>query len=269
MLHKVVLAGKTNLHVSFWHHEVTGTHPLLLLHGHGGDHRGLIKLAKHIPVTTFVLDLPGFGDSEELSAHTIKEYTAVIEEFVTENNISEYDVFGHSLGSAFALAVAASDTRVKRLIMVNPIPEFSTFIRKLLRVVSVTATALPPNIGEALVHTRLYNIVTFLLHSRKKLNPEHAGDYLRTQNTSRYSLKAWQESGTAIYDMDQQSYAKRITIPTMIIHGDKDKMTSVKAVAQFVDLFSSGQLVRLPKAGHFAPLEDIAEIAEHINTFLV
>jgi len=268
MLSRIKLSAKNDLQIVFWCNVVKGTRPLLLLHGHGGDHRGLLKLAKQLPVITFVLDLPGFGDSDELEAHTIDKYVAAIEAFAAQQNLAEYDVCGHSLGSAFALALAAHDSRVHKLILINPIPEFAAMIRKLIQLLSGTATKLPPKLGEALVHTRMYNIVTFLLHSQKKLDLVHAGRYMHAQNTAKYSLKAWQESGNAIYGMDQKSYAADVNAPTLIIHGDKDKMTSLKAVKSFVSVFKNAKLERLPKAGHFAAFENVDEVARLIERFL-
>jgi pimeloyl-ACP methyl ester carboxylesterase len=268
MLHNITIAGERPLQITYWYKEVEGTRPLLLLHGHGGDHRGLVALARAIPVTAYILDLPGFGESDELEEHSIEAYAAAVEQFASAHGFKAYDVLGHSLGSAFALAIAVNDSRVQKLILVNPIPEFAKFVRSLIQLVGTTATSLPPRLGEALVHTRLYNVATFLLHSRKKQNIEHAAKYLRLQNSTKYSLKAWQESGSAIFAMNQQDFARKIAIPTLVIHGNKDKMTSSQSVEEFANLFTNATLVQLKKAGHFVPLEYVDEAVYAVDMFI-
>lgn len=251
----------------FWHSPGEGV-PLLMLHGHGGDHRGLLALARQLACPVFVVDLPGFGSSKELASHSMQAYVEALMAFADAQKLHEYNLFGHSLGSAVALALAEKDARVRRLVLVNPAPEFTKFIRKLVKFMGDAATRLPAKTSEALIHAGLYNLATFLLHSTKRHNFKHARDYLSTQKTARYSLRAWREAGEAIYEMDQFKAAGNVAAPTLLLHGDKDRMTTLIAVERFKGKFKNAHLKRVPEAGHFIPLENSLVAAEYINNFL-
>lgn len=241
---------------------------LVMLHGHGGDHRGLIKFAEQLERNVIIVDLPGFGTSSELPEHSMNSYVESLMDFITSQNIKAYNLLGHSLGSAIALALAAEDVRVKKLVLVNPVPEFSKVVQRLIKLMGATAARLPEKTSEALIHAGMYNLATFLLHSTKRRDLTHIKHYLGTQKTAQYSLKAWREAGEAIYEMDQPAFAKKVKAETLLIHGDKDKMTTLKSVKSFTDLFEDAKLVRITKAGHFIPLENVDESAQEISKFL-
>lgn len=253
--------------VHFWKKEGKGL-PLLMLHGHGGDHRGLVQLGKALSGPVIIVDLPGFGTSSELSDHSIKSYVGRLMQFMDEQDIDGYYLLGHSLGSAIALALAAQDVRVKKLIMVDPVPEFTRTIRRLVKLMRDTAVRLPAKTSEALIHADLYNLGTFLLHSTRRRDITHAKNYLLAQKTTTYSLRAWRESGEAIYEMNQAELARDVTASTLLIHGDKDKMTTLTAIERFAENFAHVTLRRIGAAGHFIPLENVTEASKLINEFL-
>ena len=263
--HVVHIAGRR---FSYWSTKTTAGRPLIMLHGHGGDHRGLSQFASLFNRTVYIPDLPGFGDSDELPDHSIESYVVVLKQFVDTLGIKDYDLLGHSLGSAIALALAADDKRVHKLALVNAIPEFNNYIKHLISAVATTADKLPDKVAHGLVHAGLYNLVTFLLHSRKRHDISHARSYMNSQNDARYSFKAWKESGNAIYHMNQLSVATKTKMPVLLVHGDKDYMTRITAIQKFQTLFNHAMLERLPKGGHFLPLEDAVFTARIVETFL-
>src|SRR4051812_22955051 len=104
--------------------------PLVMIHGHGGDHEGLSALAQQLKTMVIVPDLPGFGESKELEVpHTIENYVQHLKELVDELGYLQYIVMGHSLGTAIALTLSATDSRVQKLILLNPIPEFTVHMQ--------------------------------------------------------------------------------------------------------------------------------------------
>ena len=250
------------------YHEVPNTTPLLLIHGHGCDFRGLEQLADQLDCTTLIIDIPGFGGSSKLERYQIADFTAVFKHFVSVLDLKEYNLLGHSLGSALALALAADDTRAQRLILLNPIPEFSAFIQTVLLALNGFSRKIPEQFAERLIHANLYNLATFLLHSRNRRNLRYAKNYLSQQKSSHYDLKAWSESGEAIYTLDQFKLAKTVLQPTLLLHGDKDSMTSIAAVEDFTHAFGHARLKRLKKHGHFMHMEASHEVAKAINSFL-
>lgn len=242
--------------------------PVLMIHGHGGDHRGLMELAGLLDCEVYVPDLPGFGESKELTEHTMANYTLALKQFVTDLGLKEYYLVGHSLGSAIALTLAANDKRVKKLVLLNAIPEFSKIIRSIMLLLQSAAAKIPEQYSERLIHAHLYNLSTFLINARKRTSLQYTKDYLKHQSEAQYSLKAWRETGEAIYSLDQMTLAEHTACPTLLVHGDKDTLASVKSLEKFEAQFPHASLVRLAKSGHFMHLEHPQRVADEINKFL-
>jgi pimeloyl-ACP methyl ester carboxylesterase len=239
-----------------------------MIHGHGGDHVGLGALARRLKATIIIPDLPGFGESKELTvSHSIENYVSHLTFLMDSLDYPQYFVLGHSLGSAIALTLAKSDTRVKRLVLLNPIPEFTVYIQRLIKTVNGVGSRMPQRVATALVNAQLYNLATFLLSSRKRTDRAYVMKYLKAQNTAKYSFKTWSESGESIFYFDHMKIAGFITIPALVMHGDKDSLTTLASIEHFVKALHA-QLVRVPGAGHFLPLENDDEAAKAVQLFI-
>lgn len=241
--------------------------PVFLVHGHGGDHRGLLPLAKQLNATTYSLDLPGFGESAPLKSHTMAAFAKTLEQLADELELQQYGVIGHSLGAAVALEWSANDPRVKALMLVNPIPAYNKIMKRVLKLVGDMSQKIPEPYGERFVHARLYNLGTFLINSRQRRDREHMLAYLKHQSETKYTLRAWHEAGESAYYYDQHAAAERIKAPTLILHGDRDSLTTDEAIEEFRTLFKQARLVTIPRAGHFMHIENTVLVAAEINEF--
>lgn len=239
-----------------------------MVHGHGGDHRGLIKLAKLMKAPVYVPDLPGFGKSETLELHSMENYTKALLQLFNHLGINKYNLVGHSLGSAIALVIASQDIGVQKLVLINAVPTFRTVIKHLLNTVHSVSEKIPENLAHRLIHAGLYNIATFLLHSSKRKDIKLAKQYINGQAQVSYSVRAWREAGEAIYNLDQMQIAKKIKVPTLLIHGQRDKMVAINSMRQFQAQFKNAVLCDLKNSSHFIPLEQPDQSAEIINNFL-
>ena len=84
--------------------------PLIMLHGWGVSGRVMMPLAKQLAAvrTCFVLDLPGFGDTDEPPAPwSVDDYTDMVEAFVRDNFDEPVDLLVHSFGGRIALKLCA------------------------------------------------------------------------------------------------------------------------------------------------------------------
>lgn len=242
--------------------------PLLMIHGHGGSHQGLEDLAKQLNATVVVPDLPGFGESQELPAeHTIEQYVLHLKSLADELGCLEYSVLGHSLGSAIALSLAAADARVNKLSLINPVPEFNASVQRLIRAVNGIGSKVPPKAADAFVNARLYNLATFLLHSRRRTERLQIAKYMKAQGSTAYSFKTWAESGESVFFYDHTASAKVVNVPTLVVHGERDSLTSHTAISAFVTILKA-QLVVIKKSGHFLPFEQSREVAQTVQEFL-
>ncbi|MBO6622355.1 MAG: alpha/beta hydrolase [Balneola sp.] len=84
--------------------------PLVILHGWGSSRRVMLPVAKslaHIR-TSYVLDLPGFGDSPEPSVSwSIDDYADAVESFIVDKFDGPVDLLVHSFGGRITLKLCA------------------------------------------------------------------------------------------------------------------------------------------------------------------
>jgi len=255
--------------ISYWVYELESDElPVLFVHGHGGDHRGLEPVAEELGATVYSPDLPGFGESEPLENHSIKELSDSLIQLIDELKLAQYAVVGHSLGSVVALSLAVDDPRVKKLILLNPVPQFSKIMEKLLLTVGGLTQKIPEPYAKRFIHAHIYNLAVFLIHSRNRRDKKHRKEYLQNQADSQYSLKAWYETGEDLFEFDQIAAAEKITVPTLLIHCDLDSMTSLEAIQEFQKAFSNASVQRVAHSGHFVHIEDTQTVAKIIDNFV-
>lgn len=106
-----------------------GGPPVVLLHGHGATWQywlDVIALLSHRR-RVVTLDLPGFGASRAHPWRTVSmaRIVGVIGELLDQLGIPECDLVGHSMGSIFAIEVAAADARRVRTVTLAGGPALS------------------------------------------------------------------------------------------------------------------------------------------------
>jgi pimeloyl-ACP methyl ester carboxylesterase len=84
--------------------------PLIILHGWGSSRQVMMPLAKQLADlrTSYILDLPGFGDSPAPSQPwNVDTYTDLVINFIQDQRIEEADLLVHSFGGRIALKLCA------------------------------------------------------------------------------------------------------------------------------------------------------------------
>ena len=69
-------------------------------------------------------------------------------------------------------------------------------------------------------------------------------------------------------DVNLSDVVKSIDIPTLILWGEKDRMTHIDDATLFHESIEGSQLVILKEIGHVPILEDPKQTAEAIDTFI-
>jgi pimeloyl-ACP methyl ester carboxylesterase len=90
--------------------EAGAGHPLVCVHGNVASRRWFTKLLEHPPRgwRVIALDLPNFGDSEEMPGEiTIERYVRYLHSFMSSLNIGAPVLLGHSLGGSVVQAYAS------------------------------------------------------------------------------------------------------------------------------------------------------------------
>jgi len=221
--------------------------PLLFLHG-GGTWHGFDFALPWAATHRVLIPLhPGWGDSGDDPAMTsIQDYVLHYLEFLDQLGLPEVDLVGFSMGGRIAAQFAAQHrSRVRRLVLVAP--------------AGLNAPGHP-------------------LADLSKVPPDQILGYL-TENPARILAQATQapdpregESfGRLLPDLLDRKFARwlhRLNQPSMLVWGEKDRITPLQQAEEWLRDAPGLQLHRIPNAGHLV-LDEIPQAVEAIGNFLI
>lgn len=252
---------------------------LVLAHGYRGDHHGLeAVIARLDGIRVISPDLPGFGDSTPLTEapHSIAGYGRWLGAFLDALELPvEPVVLGHSFGSMIAAHAIAEGLRVRALVLVNPIttdPKVAAGrgITAATRAFYGVTRIMPPALARLWLGNWL--IVQFMSMSlvqtpdrmlRRWIHEEHHR-YFNGFSDARTVAEAFRASVST----DVRAAAGRVTVPTVLIAGERDRIAPLAGQREAVELFPDARLVELPGTGHLAHYETPGLVADAIRAFL-
>lgn len=242
-----ILLGKTILH-----YEQVGQGPenLLILHGWGRSLGEWFPIAQKISsnYTVTLLDLPGFGSSEEppIPWDTF-DYTNLVLEFMKKIEIENPIIVGHSFGGRIATILAANNPeRVSSIILVDAggihiqsfVTKFKIFFYKFF----------------------VKPIRSLIPNKFKKLFG--SDDYRTLSGTMRTSF-------IKIVNQDLRHLFSNITLPVSIIWGSNDQVLSVEYVKIYKKLIPHAQVKIIWGADHSPHLSKSADLAKALEEILL
>ena len=272
--------------ISYRHNRTGHREVALLLHGLGGDHRGLLSVAAGLhDVDVVIPDLPGYGDSAPLTVpHSLANYAATVEALRVALDLGPVHLIGHSLGASIALlhaATYAADTdsadsdsaaqpaALRSLTLLNPVSTANNVTANLGKLYYRVAAALPARAARFWLASKpaVYIADIMIMVSKDKAVRRRIldEDY---QNYGRANVPAMIESFLSYYDTDFEAQAAHITAETLLITGDADRIAPVASVTALAAAIPSATLRVLPGAGHLLPMETPADLVEPLAGFL-
>ena len=218
---------------------------ILLLHGWGQNIEMMKPLgdnfSENFRIT--ILDLPGFGESEEpKEAWTIGKYNEMLEEFVEMVKIKKPIVIGHSFGGRLAIRYSAE----------NPIEKLVLFGSPCIRI----KEELPVGVK--------------LLKSLKQIPGLNSlGEYMKKYIGSRDYKAAspvMRQTLVEVVNEDLSKFAREIEEPTLLIWGDQDTEAPVNEARELEKIMIDAALILLPGT-HYAYLENLPRVVNILNNF--
>ena len=196
----------------------------------------------------YVPDLPGFGNTPIEKVMNLKNYAEFVYKFLKEKNVKEPIIIGHSFGGAVA-------TKFSLL-----------YPGEILKLILVSASAIRQPRRKMILLKKSADILKlFLSEKMRKLILKLLGydkmDYAQIEN------KELKETFKRVIGEDLRPYFHLINTPTLVIWGEKDKITPIAEGKIIAENISGAKLKIIKNAGHFAFLEKPEEFIKLIKEF--
>jgi pimeloyl-ACP methyl ester carboxylesterase len=248
-----------------------------MIHGYRGNHRGLEAIVGGLgDYRVVVPDLPGFGESSELSSvHSLDTYANWLEQFLSELGlISTANLVGHSFGT-LVVGRYASTRDCKSIVLINPVsgPALSgprAFLTRITSAFYHLSNLLPEPIGGWLLRSPIAVMVMSTVMA--KTNDRKLRSWIHKQHLSNFSDFATVRVATEGYDAsissDLSVMAPLITTPVLIVAAELDDITAIEIQREVVKLYPRAKLVEINNVGHLVHYEAPDQAANFIRPFI-
>ena len=225
----------------------SGDNTLVLLHGWGQNIEMMKPIGDKFKKNNriIILDLPGFGNSEEPSfIWTINDYTEAIYELLASIKANNIILIGHSFGGKIALEYA-SKYKVEKLIL------FGSPFKKAIQKLSLKTRLLK----------KLKKVP--ILKNLEKFAKKHMGskDYRDASEIMRKIM-------VQHVNLDITNDVKKIKCPTIILWGDNDEAVPLNDAYELEKLIPDSAVILYPGCTHYAYLENLPKTISIIKNFI-
>jgi pimeloyl-ACP methyl ester carboxylesterase len=252
---------------------------IIFIHGYRGNHHGLEAIAGALDDFNVIIpDLPGFGESTPFAGeHTIENYASWLGAFIEKLAPRKKPILlGHSFGSIVCSAFASKSDEIELLILENPVsaPALSgpnAPITKIAQLFFALAGKVSLKTGEWLLKSwpmvRGMSIImtkSFNRQLRSWIHAQHDANF-NDFASRRVAIEGYQASISS----NVSDFAAQFRVPTLLIIGSRDDITSPRQQYAMADLIpvphSISQHIGV---GHLTHYEIPKAVAEDIRQFV-
>jgi pimeloyl-ACP methyl ester carboxylesterase len=248
----------------------TDSIPLVLLHGTSSSiftWDACVKewIREHRVIR---MDLPGFAltGPDPNGNYSIEGYVAFVHEFLQRRNVNQCYLAGNSLGGQIAYAYAAYyPGEVRKLILLDPAGYPSDNVKG----------SLGFRLGKIPVLKHLLTIVTPTSIVRKSIEDVYGDKSLVTDSLVQLyeDMTCRKGNRSALLkrlslEREDTALVKRVTMPTMIIWGDKDFLIPLENAYKFQRDLNNDTLVVMKDIGHLPMEESPAQVVSAVSGFI-
>lgn len=221
--------------------------PIVYLHGWGQNIEMMEPIAKPFVEThrLVILDLPGFGKSEEPEdSWTLDEFVEMLKSFLEYLNIDKPSLIGHSFGGKISLLYASKYDVEKLILLSSP---YKVKMKK------------PPL--KVRILKKFRNIPGLGKIAEKMKNKMGSTDYRNATPIMRNIL-------VKHVNTDLTDTARQIKCPTFIIWGSEDADVPVADAYELERLIPNSGLSVYEGCSHYAYLERLGQTNAIIESFI-
>jgi pimeloyl-ACP methyl ester carboxylesterase len=240
---------------------------LVLIHGFGGnkDTWNWVVPEWNDTYHVIAIDLPGHGESvsKKTLGYTMTEQAEKLHTFLEAKKIKQIYLFGHSMGGAIAVHYTVNHKEnVNALILIDSMGMVQT---KSDGVKLVEKSDKNP-LYDVCTKERLETLLNYSMYKAPYI-PDIIIDAILEEKCSRRELeKVMYEE--MYKDVNLSNIVRSIDLPTLILWGEKDRITHVDDAAFFHESIKGSELAILKEVGHVPILEDPEQTAEVVDTFI-
>lgn len=253
--------------IVYLENDVKSDETVVLVHGFGGSKdnwTGMIAEWKD-KYHVIAIDLPGNGESvsDKALGYTTTHQAQMLDNFLKKKNLKRFHLIGHSMGGAIVLRyMQKHEEHVESLVLIDAMGMEQT---KSDGVKLVEVSEKNP-LYDVCTQERLETLIDYSMHKVPDFFALFKKPLLEEKCHRKEIEKVMYED---LYkDVDLSRVAKMIQTPTLILWGEKDRMTHVDNATLFHNTIKGSELVILKEIGHVPLLEDPARTADEIDGFI-
>lgn len=239
-----------------------GGEPIVLLHGIGDSWHSWELVLPHVPdrYRVYALSLRGHGWSDAPpSGYAQRDFAADVGASLEALDLRRVTLVGHSLGSFVAQTVAVQDRgRLARLVLIGSGPGGAS-AEAARTEVAAFFRAMPQPIPPAVA--RDFQASTAALPLPAPFFETMVGELMRA------APQMWAQFADDIYNAGTADALRGVTIPTLIIWGDKDAMLTRAEQDGLLARLPRARLVVFGGAGHAPHWELPQRVAKELVEF--
>ena len=282
MRHKVADVGGPVHYMDFGG---SGT-PLLMVHGLGGSALNWMAVGPELAKShhALALDLAGFGQTPLYGrAATVTGNSALVLGFIEKVIGEPVLLIGNSMGGYISILEAADHPQwVKSLVLVDPAVPGAHVARTQASIIGALAALSIPGLGASLLDHRLRGLdgealveraLAMVTADRKRLDPRIVAAHVKLtqerahlgRQNSRAFVQAFRSIGFRLADPRFWSRIARVIAPTLVIHGNDDRVIPVAAAHELHRKRPDWTLAVLSGVGH-VPMLEVPEVFLEVLT---
>jgi 3-oxoadipate enol-lactonase len=234
--------------------------PIVFLHGVGSDKSIWRPQLEHFGKTRRALafDYPGYGESGFVEGATRDDFAASIFAALDALEIDRAHVCGLSLGGVIAMAMhAAAPDRCVSLIIADSFAVHPDGQGIYDRSVAASRSMTMRELAEARTPALLGSAATDALRQEV------------IETMAAIDPAAFRLGAAAVWLADQRDRAAAVEVPTLVLCGDEDGITSPQLSEELHQLIAGSRLEIIGASGHLANAEQAGAFNAAIDRFLL
>ena len=241
--------------------------PLLMIHGWGVNSEIWVSLVDELKLfaSVYLIDLPGMGGSSSISPYTLDN---IAKEIKANVPIKKFNILGWSLGGQVAMSLAIRMPEfVEKLILMSTTP---CFVEKKdwpygvnKQFFSNFELETKQNLNNTLL--KFFLIQTRDINDSKNVMRFLKNTFIEIRDDNKSSM---QSALNVLKETDLRNEVQKIDKPTLIIVGDKDRLTSLKASIWLYEKIKGATLKEIKGANHMPFISHRETMTESVKKFL-